>query len=211
MIIRPDDYSANEGFTQKIQDCIPSNVKTLIRFEQVHGSAVKKVYDLQDIPQEGFPLKNVDGVFFMNTIPDFALFIKVADCVPVLALYDGELVCGFHAGWRGIASGITDTVIEAALERKMDITKLSFIAGPHICGSCYEVSDDVAGCFPVDAVSNKRLNLLKALVVMLSARGIRPENIILAKESGYCTFENAGYFSHRRQDASRMLLFAFRS
>ena len=67
-----------------------------------------------------------------------ALCIQTADCVPVvLAARSG--VAALHAGWRGIAAGIVERVLEG-----LGAGPWTAVVGPAIGPCCYEVGDDVA-------------------------------------------------------------------
>lgn len=68
--------------------------------------------------------------------------VRVADCVPVLlADVEAGLIGAAHAGRVGLAAG----VIPAALRQmqEMGATHLQAWVGPHICGACYEVPEQM--------------------------------------------------------------------
>ena len=69
--------------------------------------------------------------------------IVTADCVPVLvAAEDGGVVGAIHAGWRGLASGVLETGLQAirALAKGVDLVAA---VGPAARGCCYEVDQRV--------------------------------------------------------------------
>jgi copper oxidase (laccase) domain-containing protein len=172
--------------------------------EQVHGNRIKNVQNEDDIKKGGL-LKGADGVIFEKKFQNIAAGVRVADCIPVFVFRKNFLAGVLHAGWRGIASGIGMKIMENGKWKMEDV---SVFAGPHICGKCFETGEDVRKLFPADTVSGNRVNLFEALRLQFVRSGVKPANIRLLKEKNFCTYENDDYFSHRRDDASRMLAFA---
>ena len=93
------------------------------------------------------PHPKADGI--LTDQPDVTLFMRFADCVPIL-LYDSEskAIGVVHAGWQGTYKKIAQTAV-----RKMTACfgsrpeKLLAGIGPSICQPCYEVGMDVLGAF----------------------------------------------------------------
>lgn len=97
-------------------------------------------YRINDLPFEN----DADAVIL--TEPGIPAMVQVADCVPVI-LYDPEQHVGavVHAGWRGTAQTITQTVAQRLInEYNATPEHLIAVIGPSIGGCCYEVSDEVA-------------------------------------------------------------------
>jgi YfiH family protein len=160
----------------------------------VHGAGVARVDE---------PLPAVRGVDVLVTdregIPLLATF---ADCYPVL-LHDPvrRALAVAHAGWRGTAAGVAGAAV-AALGREYGCRPADLVAGvgPGICGSCYEVGEEVAARFDAQfhrpsAGGRFLLDLAAANRAQLEAAGLRPERIHL---NGACTRESAALPSHRR-------------
>jgi YfiH family protein len=78
-----------------------------------------------------------------------ALMMRVADCVPVL-LADEEagVIAIAHAGRIGLLAGVLDNTV--AMMRDNGATALRAWIGPHICGSCYEVPDNMRAAASVN-------------------------------------------------------------
>ena len=111
-------YSADLGTTAR-KSCL-----TLLR--QVHGSLV-----LLD------PAPGETGDALVVTDTGRCPAVRVADCLPVGAVTT-EATGMAHAGWRGLASGVVERFLSAL---PGDILAVSL--GPCICGSCYEVGEEV--------------------------------------------------------------------
>ena len=82
-----------------------------------------------------------EGDALSSHSPNQALMISTADCIPLLvADLRSERICAIHAGWRGIANGITlKALSHAGLVGKDCIAFL----GPHIRKSSFEIGLDV--------------------------------------------------------------------
>ena len=111
---------------------------------QVHGNRVV----CADAPRGvGNPHPKADGI--LTNQPDVTLFMRFADCVPIL-LFDPVLnVIGIvHAGWQGTYKKIAQTAVEkmAACYGTQPETILAGI-GPSICQKCYEVGAEVQSAF----------------------------------------------------------------
>lgn len=80
--------------------------------------------------------------------PGLLLGILTADCAPVL-LADSEanVVGAAHAGWRGAAAGVTDSVIEAMERLGARRERIHAAIGPCIGPSSYEVDEAFRGRF----------------------------------------------------------------
>ncbi|MBN2407235.1 MAG: polyphenol oxidase family protein [Elusimicrobia bacterium] len=161
-----------------------------------------------DLKKNSMGLTEADGIFLAGGPGDAAVCIRTADCIPAFVIHSGELVAAFHAGWRGLAEGITDTLGTLIGEEGLDRRKISVWAGPHICGKCFAVRDDVGSRFPGHVSKDGRLDLFEVMKDRLSRIGIGKDMVRLLRKTGGCTYENGNYYSHRRGDTGRMLVFA---
>ena len=108
---------------------------------QVHG---RDVAWHERVPPGWHVRDDVDG--HVTTQPGLLLAVTVADCVPIyLTTKDGRAVTLLHAGWRGTARGVLATGVRLLFERsKAAPSDLVMHCGVAICGSCYEVGEEVA-------------------------------------------------------------------
>lgn len=125
MIAVPDtDYVIGISGKHGKPDCVPENA---ILLDQVHSNRI--VFD----PHGG---ESADGMVFARgsrAVP----CLKVADCLPVFAVWDG-FTGAAHAGWRGLADGIIENLLKA-----VDRPLRYLVLGPCICGECYRVGESV--------------------------------------------------------------------
>jgi purine-nucleoside/S-methyl-5'-thioadenosine phosphorylase / adenosine deaminase len=124
----------------------------------------------------------------LTRLPDVALLVLVADCLP-LALASDQTVAMVHCGWRGLAAGIVERAVAA-----FDDAPAAAI-GPGIGPCCYEVGDDVLHEFAHDDAARGQMLDLRAIVRhRLERAGVRTiESVDL------CTSCNPDrFFSHRR-------------
>jgi YfiH family protein len=165
----------------------------IVFMDQVHGSAVRVVGE----PAEAGSRPRVDGL--VTGRPGLALAVRVADCVPVL-LADPEagVVGCAHAGRKGLIAGVVTAAVAAM--RGLGAADLVAWVGPHICGSCYEVPeqmrDQVAAAVPeswaVTSWGTPSLDLGAGVRAQLSAAGC------CVVDAARCTREAHDLYSYRR-------------
>lgn len=173
---------------------LESDLALPIQFmEQVHGNAVATV-DNQIISP---PI--ADALVTART--GIALAVMVADCIPLL-LTSADAVAAVHVGRKGLMNEVALAAINQM--RTYGSSDISAIVGPSICGTCYEVSeeiyDEVCRKFPLAASrtsdGGNALDLSRALIDQLENHGI---TVI---DQGRCTVENKDLFSYRRDGVS---------
>ena len=156
---------------------------------QVHGNRVAIIESVTD--------EDPTADALVTGIPGVALAVQVADCIPLL-LHSPEAVAAVHVGRKGLVNDVSLRAIEVM--REMGAQKISAIIGPSICGSCYEVSqeihDEVVALHPSAASSTTHgtpaLDLPAALRAVLVSHGISYQ------DESRCTHECEDLFSYRR-------------
>jgi YfiH family protein len=156
---------------------------------QVHGDTV---VILDQMPMQ-VPI--ADALITAN--PNLALVVMVADCIPLL-LRSEKLVAAVHVGRAGLMNSIALKTV--AKMRSLGAIQISGSIGPAICGSCYEVPqelhDQVSAVHPLASsktrVGTPALDLPKALIAALADIEV-PVGI-----SAGCTLEDDNSFSYRR-------------
>jgi len=132
-----------------------------------------------------------------------ALAVRVADCLPVLlADPDAGVVGAAHAGRVGLAAGVLPAVVGTL--RALGAARLTAWVGPHICGECYEVPeqmrDDFSQAFPVAAArttwGTPSLDLGAAAEAQLVGLGCTVRRL------DPCTFTTPSLHSYRRDAAA---------
>ncbi|WP_022670618.1 peptidoglycan editing factor PgeF [Hippea alviniae] len=156
---------------------------------QVHSNTIVEYDD---------KIHDADGIFTDRT--GVFLAIKFADCTPIMFLdRKNGFIGAAHAGWRGTHLKISVKMVEFFIEKGSKPEDIIVSIGPHICGNCYEIKDDVAEKFDGRFIkkSNGRLylNLSEANINQLINSGIPKGNI---KNLSMCTFEDKRFFSYRR-------------
>jgi YfiH family protein len=156
---------------------------------QVHGDRIALIEEVTD------ETPTADAL--VTGIPGISLAVMVADCIPLL-LQSQESVAAVHVGRKGLINGVARKSIEVM--REMGATHIKGILGPSICGTCYEVSEDlyreVVAAHPLAASRTKSgtfsLDLLSALIAVLLEEGVEVIN------ESICTVESSDHFSYRR-------------
>jgi len=160
---------------------------------QVHGDTVVVLDELPaDVPV-------ADALITAN--PNLALVVMVADCIPLL-LKSEKLVAAVHVGRAGLINSIALKTI--AKMRALGAIQISGSIGPAICGSCYEIPqelhDEVTSLHPLASSKTRTgtpaLDLPKALIAALAYVNV-PVGI-----SAGCTLEDDNSFSYRRNQVT---------
>jgi len=157
---------------------------------QVHGNRVAIIEEVTD------EIPTADAL--VTGIPGITLAVMVADCIPLL-LISNNSVAAVHVGRKGLVNRVAEKAIEVM--REISDAEISATIGPAICGTCYEVSqdiyDEVIQSHPESAARTKAnapsLDLVKALIADLTAAGIEKID-----NQSRCTHEDSGLFSYRR-------------
>jgi YfiH family protein len=148
------------------------------------------------------------GDAFITNTPNVACFVRTADCMPILVVDPvAKAVGAIHAGWRSETQRIISKTIAKMTEAFGSKPEDMYAAiGPAICGSCYEVGQDVVDAFlkndlPADGrVLHKRnghtlLNMEWAAEELLTRAHIPRKHIDVMK---LCTYETPELASYRR-------------
>lgn len=196
---RPDDFV----FTDQTHT---ANVKAVTRDDK--GKGIVRERDYTD----------VDGL--ITNERGIVLSAFFADCVPLFFVDPVRRAIGLsHSGWKGTLQKIGKVTVEA-MEREFGSKPADIVAavGPSICGSCYEVGEEVADGFRQAFSGGEKLLLDKGdgkylldlweanRNVMLEA-GILEEHISI---TDICTCCNPDFlFSHRASHGKRGNLGAF--
>ena len=160
----------------------------------------------------------------MSTDSAQALWVKTADCTPVL-IEDATTgqVAALHAGWRSTALEIVPQAIRALVAQGSQLADLRVALGPAIAGEVYQVGQEVAlqvgrtvtppslpddqvleqllmepepALLPDDQPGHLRLDGRKIVLRQLGLLGLRPEQVAVAP---HCTYqEPERFFSFRR-------------
>jgi purine-nucleoside/S-methyl-5'-thioadenosine phosphorylase / adenosine deaminase len=181
MVIIPgtDMYLGLSG-AERTGDPVPENVVFL---NQIHSSRIVVA------PTGG---EDADGMVMARGSGYPAL--RVADCLPVFALWD-DYIGAAHAGWRGLSKGIIENLLFAVNQPLRWL-----ILGPCICSECYAVGDQVsrlvASGDPSGTLGHPdgRIDLRGSAV--RRARKVSGEKFQLINIDE-CTLESAGLYSYR--------------
>ena len=175
----------------------------LVTAEQVHGSTVAVVHLCLNCGP-GNRVPHTDGLITEEPWP---LLITTADCFPVIVYEPVEkMVAIVHCGWRGTTAGIlTRAVGRLIRETGGRASELLAGIGPGICGSCYQVGDDVARAAVKAGLERHlsddgdpgrhRFDIAGALRQQLVESNVREEHLDLLS---HCTFEDPALPSFRR-------------
>jgi YfiH family protein len=178
-----------------------SKKSTYIAFcEQIHSTHVFEVSTHNLIPGMNNRGKG-DGLFTKDY--DITLFVKTADCVPIIFASHNEVAIS-HQGWKGTSEKMIENIVSFFPQN--DKASLKLLIGPSIGKCCYNITRTQAEIyeskFPLYTeeileykedevfVDLQKLNYLQALAV-----GIKKEHIDICN---YCTKCRSDlFFSYR--------------
>lgn len=172
-----------------------TRVDRIVECRQVHGASV---HVFEDGPAEGI-VRCGDGDGLVTRVPGSLLTLRVADCVPVFVVDPGRHSIGVaHAGWRGLAAGVVEAVLDALGGRSRG-PEMWVHCGPSICGRCYEVGPEVPRALG-RSESVDRVDLAGEVLARAESRGLAPGHLT---RSGLCTrCHRDRLYSYRGGDAS---------
>ena len=166
---------------------------------QVHGSTVWHAAAVPATPGDREP-PQADAMY--TDVAGPVLVVQVADCGPVLLADPLARVIGAaHAGREGMASGVVTELITAMSAAGADPARMHAVIGPHICGGCYEVPEEmrarVAGKVPesgcVTRAGSPGIDIRAGVGAQLARAGVRT-----VTHDRRCTAESPELFSYRR-------------
>ena len=167
----------------------------VVWMNQVHSDRVVTVTE----PRTD-PIDDTDAL--VTNIPQLALAVVTADCVPVL-MSDARagVVAAAHAGRVGAADGIVLRTLEEMLAAGAHTEDISVLLGPAVSGPNYEVPEDMAadiearlpGSRTTTAGGTPGLDLRAGITRQLNDAGITAVDT-----DPRCTVADLDLFSHRR-------------
>ncbi|WP_052172818.1 peptidoglycan editing factor PgeF [Nocardia sp. BMG111209] len=190
-----DDPEAVRRNRIRLAEGIGLTPDRLVWMEQVHGRGVEIV----DGPRsEAVPVTDA----LVTTVPELALVVLSADCVPLL-LSDDEagVIAAVHAGRVGARIGIVPRVLAAMRSVGAKPERIGAFLGPAASGRQYEVPAamraDVEAHLPGSATTTAKgtpgLDLRAGIRRQLEQAGVGAIAV-----DPRCTIEDATLFSHRR-------------
>lgn len=139
-----DDPAAVLANHEKIYQTLGYDYYSRFDVWQVHGTEILCA-DGPRGPETPHP--KADGI--LTDCSDVTLFMRFADCVPILLMDPVKKVIGIiHAGWQGTYQQIARVAVDkmAACYGSRPADLLAGI-GPSICQQCYEVGSEVVRAF----------------------------------------------------------------
>ncbi|MGV7975597.1 MAG: peptidoglycan editing factor PgeF [Anaerolineaceae bacterium] len=170
---------------------------------QVHGTTL--VYSDRPRPRDQ-KHQPADGIFTDN--PELTLIMRFADCVPLVFYDPVKRVVGLvHAGWQGTVQNIGGLGVDYMRQRfGSDPASLFAGIGPSICGSCYQVGEEVRArflqAFGADALDffAERDGALYLDLWLANAFSLRKAGVVQVEQSGLCTAEHLDeWYSYRKE------------
>ena len=184
-----DDAAKAENRRRLLADFAPGDV--LCDLHQVHGAEV--VLATAQWSQR----PHADGI--VSTTPGLTLLVRAADCVPVLLVAPDQGVVGAaHSGRPGLVAGVVPATV--ARMRDLGAGRIEGWIGPHVCGRCYEVPEqmraDVAAVVP-DSYAETSWGT-PSVDLGAGVRAQLEELDVTVHDVSRCTRESDDLYSYRR-------------
>ncbi|HEX5417353.1 MAG TPA: peptidoglycan editing factor PgeF [Chloroflexota bacterium] len=182
-------------------------LERVVSVPQVHGTRVAYATDANAGEQPLDALGDADGL--ITDCPGLGLFLRFADCVPILAADPTRNVVGIaHGGWRGTVGGVAVALVQALAARFGSVPgDLRLAIGPSIGPCCYTVGPEVRAAFVdrwgaagdcgYEAAGRWHLDLWEANRRQLRGAGVPEERIVVPRICTSCQVHD--FFSHRAQ------------
>ncbi|MBS4455735.1 peptidoglycan editing factor PgeF [Tuanshanicoccus lijuaniae] len=165
---------------------------------QVHGNRIAIVSSQTNSSTTtfaGYPLSAACDGFITNE-PGVALFIRHADCTPVV-LYDPvhHVLAAVHSGWRSTVQRISVEALRMMEQHfHTDIRDVIVYVGPSIDAAHYEVGPEVYEAFELIGQREQyfcakgeryHLDMIQVNVALLKMAGLKDRQIEYSTESTY--------------------------
>ena len=190
----PANVHSNRRALEQVLD-LPSAPRWL---RQVHG---REVAELGPIAADTEP--RVDAA--VSHIRGTVLAILSADCLPVLLCSDdGRHIAAAHAGWRGLAAGVLEAVVQSV---GVPGDRLLAWLGPCIAASSYEVDQTVRDAFMRGDASAEhafvptRAGHWSCNLEYLARQRLQKVGVTRIHGGGFDTFSDERFYSWRRDGA----------
>lgn len=174
---------------RRVADAIGIDPSSVGILRQVHGEQVVSSEAVEGcfLPAVE-PPERADGLIAGDDGSTVA--VTVADCAPIAITGTHSRVL-LHCGWRGLATGMLETVLASFVADEA-------VIGPCIGPCCYQVGPEVAEALGTVRTAGGTIDLVGEAKSRLLAAGVASVG-----ESGLCTAcHPEAFFSHRRQGAS---------
>lgn len=219
-----DDPDKVEKNFRAMAEALGISAENMVMAHQTHTANVMKVG--RENAGMGITCErsysDVDGI--VTNEKGLCLVTSHADCIPLYFVDPVKGAIGLsHSGWKGTAGNIAKNTVDL-MKKEFGTSPEDVIGviGPGICGSCYEIGQDVADVF-IEKYAGERqaqvvkpekgkegkylLDLHAANCYNMLDAGLTRENIHV---SDVCTMENSELlFSHRASKGKRGGLCAF--
>jgi YfiH family protein len=197
-----DPHAMAENHRILMDDFAPgAGVEGLAELGQVHGNDVLRVGPEGPGHEVHGHLHGIgDGL--VTDQPGVTLAVRAADCVPVLfADAEAGVVGACHCGRPGVVAQIVPATVTAM--RELGASDITAWVGPHVCGRCYEVPQEMADAVAAVEPATRATTSWGTPSVDVGA-GVRAqlerEGVVVVDVSR-CTIESRDLYSYRREGA----------
>ncbi len=146
-----------------------------------------------------FPYPPTIGDAVITNLKGIEIGVRTADCVPLILIGE-EWVGVAHVGWRGLASGILEKLIEK-IGKHEDVKNLFAFLGPSAKACCYEVGEEFRNLFPryiLERGGNLYMDMQNSVAQELKALGV--QSIGMYERCTVCSEDLPSYRRDRSEE-----------
>lgn len=185
-----DEAARRENLRLVLDDFAPGD--ELADLRQVHGGEIDVVERRRTSQRPA-----ADGV--VTARAGVVLAVRAADCVPVLlADPDAGVIGAAHAGRPGLVAQVVPNTV--AVMGALGARRITAWVGPHVCGACYEVPEDMqAEVVAVEPAAESTTSWgTTSLDLGAGIRAQLEQAGVLVVDASRCTRESPDLYSYRR-------------
>ncbi len=189
---RPNVDQLSHYQSKQEATCTALGVSRLAVLQQIHSATVV------DVDESFFDEKPPAADALVTQLPDIALCARGADCLPILFASADGVIGACHAGRVGFLAGVIPATVTRM--RELGAADIEAWIGPHICGKCYEVPEELRNAvveqhpqaWGQTSWGTASVDLGKAALAQLATLDV------VANDIGICTLEHLEWHSARR-------------
>ncbi|MFQ3236803.1 MAG: YfiH family protein [Paraglaciecola sp.] len=173
------------------RDLLP-HTQDIVWLSQIHSTTCVELISTRK--------QNMTADAGYTAIPGIVCAVMSADCLPILLCNrSGSLVAAVHAGWKGLAAGIVENIVQKLACEKNEI--LAWL-GPAISQAHFEVGNNVRTAlidYPAAFIRNKQSDQYRVDLYQIARDKLAAVGVHDIYGGDHCTYsENNLFFSHRR-------------
>jgi polyphenol oxidase len=110
----------------------------VIKMKQSHSNNIQKI--IHPPTKQLTSITNTDAVY--TSLPNIALTVKFADCMPLIIYHPKKIACVIHAGRVGTQKKIVKKTLQKLISELNTTENYEIYIGAHLCKQCHEINSE---------------------------------------------------------------------